>query len=240
MTQIKICGLRNTGHALVAADAGADFLGFVFVEGVRRQLLLDEAARVIEEYRESQGPGGPKLVGLFADQPVDQVNRVADIVGLDRVQLCGSEGAEHWSAVDRPIFQVLHVGEPPDSTERTRAAAVTILAQRLLRLEAAEGLAILDRQSDLQPGGLGEVFDWSLARTLADQGRRFMLAGGLTPDNVAQAIATARPHGVDVSSGVETDGVKDVAKIRAFVQAAREALGEVAEAASLGVDWRQK
>ena len=224
---------------LAAAEAGADLLGMVFVPGVRRRIDVAAARDLASSFRR-QVPDGPQLVGLFADQPVDQVNRVADIVGLDRVQLCGSEGPEHWSAVDRPILQLLHVAESPDSSERTRAAAVTILAQRLLMLEAAEGMAILDRQSDLQPGGLGQAFDWSLARTLADQGRRFMLAGGLTPENVAQAIATARPHGVDVSSGVETDGVKDVSKIRAFVQAAREALDQVAEAASPGVDWQRK
>ena len=85
----------------------------------------------------------------------------------------------------------------------------------------AGGLALLDRASSKQPGGMGQTFDWSVARELARRGHRFLLAGGLTPDNVADAVDAVRPHGVDVSSGVETDGVKDAGKIRAFVTAAR-------------------
>ena len=223
MSVIKIDGLRQLPHMLVAAEAGADLLGMVFVPGVRRRVDVGAAREMAASFRQ-RCPDGPQLVGIFADQPVEVVNRVADIVGLDRVQLCGSEGEDHWSSIDRPILQVVHVADSPGPREQTRPRAVAIVAQRLLRLEAATCTAILDRHSDIQPGGLGEPFDWATARTLSDQGRRFILAGGLTPDNVARAIATAHPDGVDVSSGVETAGVKDEAKIRAFVRSARRAL----------------
>ena len=226
MSVIKIDGLRQLPHMLVAAEAGADLLGMVFVPGVRRRVDVGAAREMAASFRQ-RCPDGPQLVGIFADQPVEVVNRVADIVGLDRVQLCGSEGEDHWSSIDRPILQVVHVADSPGPREQTRPRAAAIVAQRLLRLEAATCTAILDRHSDIQPGGLGEPFDWATARTLSDQGRRFILAGGLTPDNVAHAIATAHPDGVDVSSGVETAGVKDEAKIRAFVRAARQALGSL-------------
>ena len=92
---------------------------------------------------------------------------------------------------------------------------------RLRKVNDAGHLAVLDRQSEAQPGGLGETFDWSVAREMADRGHRFLLAGGLDPENVGGAINAAHPYGVDVSSGVETEGVKDIAKIQAFIAAAR-------------------
>ena len=111
---------------------------------------------------------------------------------------------------------------PDDATSRQEA--MLRLEERLQQVADAGGLGLLDRASSRQPGGMGQTFDWSVARELARRGHRFLLAGGLTPDNVAEAVDAVRPHGVDVSSGVETDGVKDAAKIRSFVHAARGAL----------------
>ena len=230
---IKICGLRELPHMLAAADAGADLLGMVFVPTVRRYIAPEVARQMVQAFREAYpspaSAPGPVLVGLFADQPVEEVNRVAASVGVDRVQLCGSEGPEYWAQVRRPLLQLLHVPDAPEGDSVQRAETVAALGERISALGQAAGLALLDRRSERQPGGLGQTFDWSLARALADRGHRFLLAGGLSPENVLEAIATARPYGVDVSSGVETDEVKDVAKIRAFVQAARRALGSSTE-----------
>jgi phosphoribosylanthranilate isomerase len=223
MSLIKVCGLRELPHMLAAAEAGADLLGLVFVPGVRRR-IDPQAARALAQAFRQRCPGRPHLVGLFADQPADEVARTAALVGLDRVQLCGHEGPEYWTQMQRPFIQVLHVPDLPPGDSWGQVQTVVALQERLDALAARDALAILDRASEAQPGGLGQPFDWSLARALSGHGYRFLLAGGLTPQNVAGAIAAARPHGVDVSSGVETDGVKDMAKIQAFVHAARRAL----------------
>lgn len=209
---------------LAAAEAGADLLGVVFVPGVRRRLEPQAARKLVEAFRQ-HCPQRPQIVALFADQPPEEVNKVAAFVGVDRVQLCGGEGPEFWPQMQRHILQVLHVPDLLPQDREQRQLALAALEARLKALEEQGALAILDRRSEEQPGGLGRAFDWSLARELALRGRRFLLAGGLTPENVSEAIAAAHPYGVDVSSGVETGGVKDLAKIRAFVQAARRAMG---------------
>ena len=231
MSLIKIDGLRELPHMLAAAQAGADMLGIVFVPGVRRYVPPQAAREMVTAFQEHglQNPASPQevgaghalLVGLFADQPVDEVTQIAGEVGLDQVQLCGSEDADYRSRVSCPLIQVLRMPNPPQSDPKRRQDLLASLEDQLAALEDQGHLAILDSAG---PGGSGETFDWSLARELAERGRRFLLAGGLTPDNVTQAVAAAHPWGVDVSSGVETDGVKDVAKIRAFIVAARRAL----------------
>ncbi|MBI4338038.1 MAG: phosphoribosylanthranilate isomerase [Chloroflexi bacterium] len=218
MTKVKICGLRRLEDMLCAADAGADFVGVVFVPGVRRQVPVEEAAATVAGFRRRWGQRPPQVVGLFADQPVELVNEVACQVGLDCVQLCGGEPPAYWEQVQRPILKALHVRGDLPAREQIEA-----LGEKLALLERMGHLGVLDRASDLQPGGLGQPFDWSVARALAAEGNRFLLAGGLTPDNVAEAVQLVGPYGVDVSSGVETDGVKDQAKIRAFLRAARAA-----------------
>lgn len=218
MTLIKLCGLRQPEHALAAADAGADLLGMVFVPGVRRRITTEQAREIVQAVREAQGAKRPKLVGLFSDQPVSEVNETIAAVGLDHVQLCGYESLDDCGKVAVPPLKVLHV-----RADRPRAETLAELDARLVDLNAAGWLGVLDKQSDVQPGGLGETFDWTIAAELAQRGRRFLLAGGLTPQNVAEAVRSVHPMGVDVSSGVETGGVKDIAKIRAFIRAARAA-----------------
>jgi phosphoribosylanthranilate isomerase len=215
---VKICGIRELPHALAAAEAGAELLGMVFVPGVRRRITPQQARAIVQAVREARGGNAPKFVGLFSDQPLGEVNETIAAVGLDHVQLCGSEPLDYCGKVAVPPLKVLHV-----RADRPRAESVADLDARLAELNAAGWLGILDKQSDVQPGGLGESFDWTLAAELARRGRRFLLAGGLTPQNVAEALRVACPEGVDVSSGVETGGVKDVAKIRAFIQRARAA-----------------
>jgi phosphoribosylanthranilate isomerase len=219
MTHLKICGLRDSGHALVAAESGADFLGFVFVEGVRRQLTPERGAEIIAQYRRAHGPGGPKLVGLFANQPADFVNRVAADCDLDFAQLCGDERPEYWGRVTPGIIRQIKVrvdnGDIDEAIERTLVHVDEVLT--------AGHRALLDAHEPGHLGGTGTSFDWSIARAIASE-HEVVLAGGLTPENVGQAITRVGPWGVDVSSGVETDGVKDEAKIRAFAAAARSAV----------------
>lgn len=219
MTTLKICGLRNTTAALAASEAGADLLGFVFVRGARRRLLVDEAYGLIQDYRSQRGDGGPGIVGLFADHPIDQVESVVRKCGLEMVQLCGDESPEYSSRISVPVINQIKVsdnGQPEQVIEETR-----------LRLDEIQSLGqtpTLDKYHSDFKGGTGQKFDWTIAEVLAES-YKFILAGGLTPENVSNAVAKVRPWGVDVSSGVETKGVKDVRKIAAFAAEVRRTDG---------------
>lgn len=220
MTVVKVCGMRSMEHMTAAAEAGADLLGMVFLPTVRRYIEPETGAELASAFREKHQ--GTKIVGLFADQPVEYVNRVAKLVGLDLVQLCGSEGPDYWSQVEPLVLKVVHVPVSPSGDTDDRYAVVDTVEAQLQAINAAGNLALLDRQSSVQPGGTGQTFDWSVAREVAESGHRFVLAGGLTPENVGAAIEAVSPWGVDVSTGVETDGIKDIDKIRRFVAAARQ------------------
>ncbi len=215
MTKFKICGLREFDHALVAANAGADFLGFVFVPGVRRQIDQDRARDIIQRLRETLGAKTPRLVGLFADQPIYDANHILRYCGLDMAQLCGSESPDYWARVGRPIIRQLKVKDTGPKQE----VAESILKQ-VEQVVSRNHICMLDRYEEGAKGGTGRTFDWSIAAAVAGR-YPIILAGGLKPENVAQAIATVRPWGVDVSSGVETNGVKDIAKIQAFASAVK-------------------
>ena len=232
MTRVKICGLRQPQHARVAIDAGADLLGIVFAPS-RRQATVDEGRAIRVEVgprievvdstpdafataidtarRQPQ----PLLVGVFAGQSPDEINRIAVSVDLDIVQLSGGEHPSIAARIQRPVIRTVHV--PADTPDATLAAE-TALADAQVNPPT---VTHLDTKS-AEGGGSGESFDWSVAEAIAPR-RDFLMAGGLDPDNVARAISQVRPWGVDVSSGVETDGVKDPTKIQSFLAAARAA-----------------
>jgi phosphoribosylanthranilate isomerase len=212
VTRLKICGLRDAKHALVSAKAGADFLGFNFVPGVRRQISTERAQEIIASYRQTYGEGGPRLVGLFADQPLDDVNRIVASCGLDMAQLCGDEDAEYWGQVSVPLIKQIKVRDAGDPTSTVEQVALTVES-----VVASGHIAVLDSYEAGSLGGTGMTFDWSIAREVAGR-HDIVLAGGLKPETVANAIAEVGPWGVDVSSGVETDGVKDSEKIRHFAE----------------------
>ncbi|MEE8046368.1 MAG: phosphoribosylanthranilate isomerase [Dehalococcoidia bacterium] len=216
-TRIKICGFRSSEAALVAANAGADLLGFNFVEGVRRQLQPDEGTQIIAEYNaaqsQSENTNRPGLVGLFLNQDPDFVNDLSREAGLDYLQLCGDEDAEYMSKMELPIFKMVRV--KPGKTPADLDQIVSPI------LSANHGI-LLDRYDKATPGGSGKSFDWSAAEGIANR-ENTLLAGGLNPENVQSAIAQLAPWGVDVASGVETEGVKDHDLIQAFIKAVRSA-----------------
>ena len=214
MTHVKICGFRSAGPLLAAVDAGADAVGLVFVPSARRCMTADEARAVLDEARAS-GRTLPPIVGLFADQPLDEVRQTVETVGLDAVQLCGSEGVEYASQLGVPVYKVISIdAETPISAQMPR---IMVLQQR----HALAGhRMVLDAQAPGEYGGTGRRFDWDLAADFAGA-FEMSLAGGLSPENVQEAVERVRPWGVDVSSGVETDGEKDPARVRAFVEAVR-------------------
>jgi phosphoribosylanthranilate isomerase len=200
-TLVKICGICDAGAARAAADAGANLLGFHFCSSLRR-VTPEEARAIVDEL--DRRPG---LVGVFIDQPEAEVAQVADFVGLDWVQLHGSEAPGFRAP--RPVVKALKVrdGALPD-------------------VDGWPDPILLDSWSPDQRGGTGRAWDWEAARALLAR-RRVIFAGGLHPGNVGDVVRTFRPHGVDVSSGVESAvRVKEVDRVRAFVQAVREADGE--------------
>ena len=223
MTAIKICGIQRAEDAVAAAVAGADFLGLVFVPQRRRRLAEGPAAQIVQALTEYPGET-TKVVGLFADQPIDEVNRHINSCPLERVQLCGSESLDYCGQVLAPVIKVIHVPEG-----RAQSDDLERLAESIQKYRDAGHLVTLDRQEDGLQGGTGKSFDWNIAARLAQAGHNFLLAGGLTPENVAGAVRSVAPWGVDVSSGVETGGEKDATKIRTFIQQVR---GQVQQAES--------
>jgi phosphoribosylanthranilate isomerase len=222
VTLVKICGVSDPRHARAAAALGADFIGMVFAPS-RRQVTIGDAKRIAAGLKaEAAGLRGgapaaaieealkdrrPLVVGVFADQDPDTINEIADECGLDLVQLSGSEPWETCELINRPIFKCMKVREGEKVEE--------------VREHLHDGaVVLLDPYVSGVYGGTGKTLDWDVAAEIAEE-RPTVLAGGLNPGNVARAVATVHPWAVDVSSGVESDGVKDVEKIRAFIQAAK-------------------
>ena len=215
MTKVKICGIQRLEDALVASETGADFLGLVFVPQRRRRLDVASAQDIVSVLKTSVAQV-PQVVGLFADQSLEDVNEIIDACNLDLVQLCGKESLEYCQQVKAQVIKAVHVGGSGSDAE-----VVEGLAERVEDYCNAGHLVTLDRLIEGVQGGTGQSFDWSIASQLSRRGLPFLLAGGLTPDNISQSVAEVNPWGVDVSSGVETNGVKDHAKIRSFINNAR-------------------
>jgi phosphoribosylanthranilate isomerase len=210
MTSVKICGITNLDDARCALDAGADMLGFIFYPRSPRYIQPDTARVLVNAVKAWRHE--IITVGVFVNEPPTHVLETLEAAGLDLAQLSG----------DEPVADVQVLGERAYKAIRDANAALKIAALPR-RLPSAVGPdLLLDADHPTLYGGSGVRADESLAATLARQ-RRLMLAGGLTPDNVAQAIHVAQPWGVDVASGVEAvPGRKDHDKVRAFIKAVRE------------------
>ena len=212
MVKIKICGLTEVEHALAAAGAGADFLGLVFAPS-RRRVTPEKAREIVQAVRHLNSRA--EMVGVFVNAPLAEVSRIADMCRLDWVQLSGNESREFCSEITYPIIKVIHVSSHSD----IQKLAAEIADGYRLKPEG-ELIYLLDTQSDDFYGGTGRAFEWRLAHQIM-AGRNVIIAGGLNPSNVGQLLEEASPWGVDVSSGVETDGKKDLLKISAFIESVR-------------------
>ncbi|MGE3982801.1 MAG: phosphoribosylanthranilate isomerase [Dehalococcoidia bacterium] len=245
MTRVKICGCRTVEHALVAAEAGADFVGIMFAPESRRRVEPEDAAEIVRalgtplaELEQRDPPSlfrtdakdprswyehgasaldrllerkRPLTVGVFAKNDPDEINEIVDECGIDLIQLHGGEPWGNVLLANRQVIKVVHVAPGDDE-----AAVIS-------RIETGSAIAVfLESGGTGVSGGSGISFDWNVAAAVA-KSMPIWLAGGLNPGNVAEAITRVRPWAVDVSSGTETDGVKDLKKIRAFVRAAKSA-----------------
>ena len=243
MTYVKICGIQDPAHAVAAAAAGADFIGMILVAEARRRVTPEQAKVIVDAVRRETHPVSfasasfepppddvegwfrysasqlaaqiearrPLFAGVFVAAAAWIVNEFVEEIGLDVAQHSDGDNWHYCLEVNRPTIKAVHVldNDTPD----------TVIG----RMEAGMAdLVLLDSRAGDRMGGTGATFDWSIARGIA-QRMPVVLAGGLTPENVGEAIRTVRPFAVDVSSGVETAGVKDPHKIRAFIEAVRAA-----------------
>ncbi|MGB8647010.1 MAG: phosphoribosylanthranilate isomerase [Anaerolineae bacterium] len=210
---IKICGITNQTDALVAAEAGADLLGFVFYAKSPRRVLPERAREIIAEVRQAY----PHIsaVGVFVNETVKNVRALIEQCGLDHVQLHGDESPEMVQALHPFAYKALR---PHDMDQ------ACVQLEQYCKVAADRAPALLvDAFNPKLFGGTGERADWQIARMMAGE-LPILLAGGLTAENIAEAIAAVQPYGVDVSSGVEqAPGVKDHNKVRHFIANARQA-----------------
>jgi phosphoribosylanthranilate isomerase len=197
---VKICGITRLEDARAAVECGANALGFVFWPNSPRWIDPAQARSIIEVLPPFVTP-----VGLFVNQPVDEVNEAAAIARLGAVQLQGDEGVEYAAKIRSPIVKAMSAEAASDATALNRWSDATMI--------------LLDAHDPVRRGGTGQTIDWALAGRVAAR-RRVMLAGGLSPLNVAEAIESVRPFGVDVASGVESaPGIKDHKRMLAFFEA---------------------
>jgi phosphoribosylanthranilate isomerase len=206
--RIKICGITNAADAVAAVNAGADALGFMFYERSKRYVTPDAVAEIVEEL-----PPFVMRVGVFVDPSMELVNETASTSGITALQFHGAESPEFCGQFGLPVIKAFRMVDKSS-------------LDQLSQYQTSAWL--LDSDAPGQFGGTGEKFDWSLAQQATKLGRSVILAGGLTPENVATAVREVRPYGVDVSSGVEAlPGRKDPQKVKTFIQAAREAQAEL-------------
>jgi phosphoribosylanthranilate isomerase len=197
---VKICGITSEAAAHTALEAGADFIGFVFAES-KRKISPEDTAKI-----SSTLPASIKKVGVFVNETKENMIAIAETAGLDVIQLHGDEPAA--LAKELP-YEVIKAFQAKKESIHTIGAYPC-------------DYYLLDSPIGAYRGGNGTAFDWELVSKANIDPDKIILAGGLSPDNVQEAIATAKPAGVDVSSGVETDGSKDLTKIRQFVKNAKQ------------------
>lgn len=197
---IKICGITRAQDARAAVESGATALGFVFWPRSPRYVDPNTAEGIIRTLPKDVTP-----VGVFVNQPVDEIEQIADQTGIQLVQLHGDEPASYTSALTRPVMKAMSL----------------VAADAFADAWPADIAILLDAHDPVRRGGTGTAVDWAHAARIAAR-RRVVLAGGLTPDNVQEAIAVVQPYGVDVSSGVErSPGIKDAEKVTRFLEQVR-------------------
>jgi phosphoribosylanthranilate isomerase len=198
--KVKICGIKDAETALFAVENGADALGFVFAES-KRKITKEQAKAII-----MQLPEHVEKVGVFVNEKPDVIQEIVAYAGLTVVQLHGDETPEDCMAFSKPTIKALSIESKKD-LEKIH--------------EYPCDYFLLDSPKGKYRGGNGVAFDWSLLSGSNFGGKKVILAGGLRVDNVLEAIVKVNPEMVDVSSGVETDGIKDLLKIEKFIERAK-------------------
>ncbi|NLA75511.1 MAG: phosphoribosylanthranilate isomerase [Deltaproteobacteria bacterium] len=205
MLKVKICGITNYDDAVVAANLGADALGFIFAPKSPRKIEPAIAAEIIKEL-----PPFIKTVGVFVNEHIDKIKDIVDYCGLDSIQLHGDETPEICEALMPRAIKAVRVRDDFDTS-------------RLLSYRGKIRAFLLDTYSEKAAGGTGKTFNWDKALEINSIGIPVILAGGLTPSNITKAIKKVRPYGVDINSGIEKGpGVKDHEAMKELFQKIRK------------------
>lgn len=206
-TKVKICGITTLEDARFAAGALADFLGFIFYDESPRYLDPSKAGAIINWIE------GPEKVGVFVNQPLDDVNSISRRTGIDLVQLHGNESPEYCDLVEKPVIKVLHIENDTTSDE---------LSAEIEKYDQSADFLLFDTKINELWGGTGTTFDWEILKNVAND-KPFFLSGGLNPVNIKEAIQSVKPPMVDLSSGLEeSPGLKDFDKIERFFDTMRD------------------
>lgn len=197
---IKICGVTTIDVAKTVDRYGADWIGFVFADS-SRQITSEKAKEIANQL-------SPRIkkVGVFVNEAVDTMEKIAQMVGLDYIQLHGDEPASVAEQLTYPVIRAFSIDKLMNGENMTYPC----------------DYFLIDSPGEKYRGGSGKTFNWHLLEQFNIDRKKIILAGGLHAENVSDAIQTVRPNGVDVSSGVETDGKKDIAKIKQFIQNVRD------------------
>ena len=229
--KVKICGLTNLADALLAVEAGADYLGFIFYPPSKRSIDINTAKTIVQMVRAA--PFCPILVGVFVNESGSRMAEILDEVGLDLAQLSGEEVPFLVGDEQSPVYGRCYKALRPTSLAEAEADAewyavdgnrysVSSLQSPISSLQSPS--LLIDTYHPTLRGGTGETGDWTMSAQLAQKVSGLMLAGGLNADNVAEAVRVVRPYAVDVASGVEArPGQKDPNLVRAFIHNAKSA-----------------
>lgn len=207
---IKICGIKDIGTAMYVKELGVDLVGLVFADS-KRKVDIETAKSICESLGDNV-----KKVGVFVNEAPERIKYIADLCGLDIIQLHGEENSEDYRYIGKQLIKAIPVSED-DTLETVK-----------IKIDKHEGLVdyiLLDTKKKNVFGGLGVAFDWRIVEKLTLEYRNIILAGGLDHSNVDSALKLLDPYGVDVSSGVETNGVKDKHKISEFINKVRSIKG---------------
>lgn len=201
--KIKICGITNLEDARFASGAYVDYLGFIFYPQSPRFVDSAKAGAMINWLE------GPEKVGVFVNQPLDEVNQTAKESGIDIVQLHGNESPEYCGLVEKPVIKVIHITEDTTFDQ---------IQQKIDSYKSHVDYFLFDSKLENQWGGTGKAFNWNLLEEL-NLDKPFFLSGGLNPNNLKEALNSVKPYAVDISSGVEEEpGLKDFEKIEAVME----------------------
>lgn len=205
-SKVKICGITSLEDARFVSGALADYLGFIFFEDSPRHITPAKAGAIINWVE------GPKCVGVFVNQPLDDVNMIGRQTGIDYVQLHGNENPDYCHLVDKPVIKAIHIKEGDRRAD---------IESRIEPYLDTVDFLLFDTRIEGQWGGTGEVFDWTLLDKIT-QNVPFFLSGGLHSDNVRQACKVVHPYAVDLASGLEREpGIKDFDKVETFMDKMR-------------------
>ncbi len=205
-TKVKICGITTLEDARFLAGAMADYLGFIFYPGSPRFVEPAKAGAIINWIE------GPQKVGVFVNQPLDDVNRISTQTGIDLVQLHGNESPEYCNLIDKPLIKAIHIDK--DST-------VDSIERVISKYESSVDYLLFDTKTESLWGGTGQTFDWNLLDELTTEIPLFF-SGGLNHRNIEKAIERFKPYAVDLSSSLEeSPGLKNFDKIEQFFDVMR-------------------